>query len=240
MILRWQLVITLVVTLAGLVACSREPDTTDYFPLNEGMNWQYRYKLITTSDRQAQGVYTVTNLKTTELNDQTVTIRRTNDGRDYYLMQKPDGIYRYASRTLFETQPVVDAPARLVLPLPYLGSSERNWSSTTNSYVIHRIGPSTVTNTKPTKDFVMHYRVVSQSETVVVPAGRLENCLLIEGKATLTIFADPLTGYQEVPITTREWYAGGVGLVKLERTEPLDTRVYQGGRYVFELIEFKG
>lgn len=82
----------------------------------------------------------------------------------------------------------------------------------------------------------MNYRIASQDETVVVPAGKFEHCLLVEGDATLTMFADPMTGYTDIPVKTREWYAPGVGMVKLERTEPLETSVYKGGRYVFELI----
>ena len=84
----------------------------------------------------------------------------------------------------------------------------------------------------------MSYRVASRDETVIVPAGKFEHCLLVEGDAKLTMFADPMTGYTDVPITTREWYAPGVGLVKLERTEPLDSSVFKGGSYVFELVGF--
>lgn len=221
----------------GITACSTEPDATDYFPLDKGLSWDYHYQLITPSDKQKQGTYTVTNLGTTEIDNQMMTIRRTNDNRDYYLMRKPDGIYRYASRTLFETHPVVDDPPRMVLPLP-TDDSDRRWSSTTTSYVINMVGPSTIVSANAIQDFVMNYRIVSRDETVEVAAGKFENCLLVEGDATLTMFADPLTGYQDIPIKTREWYAPGVGLVKLERTEPLDARVFKGGRYVFELVEF--
>ena len=228
----------LLIILMGLTACDGTPDASDYFPLNKGLNWQYRYRLITSSDKQEQGRYTVTNVGTTEVDNQTVTIRRTDNGRDYYLLQKPDGIYRTASRTLFQTNPVVDDPARMVLPLPYLDDTNRSWSSTTTSYVIHRVGPSTISSANPIKSFVMSYRVTSQNETVTVPAGKFEHCLLVEGEATLTMFTDPLTGYEDVPVKTREWYAPGVGLVKLERTEPLNTRIFKGGRYVFELVRF--
>lgn len=228
-----EIFITLLVI--GLVACTPEPDATDYFPLDKGLSWKYRYQLITPSDKQKQGIYTVTNLGETEVNNHKVTIRRTNDGRDYYLMQKPDGIYRYASRTLFETDPVIDDPMRMVLPLPYFDDAERRWSSTTTSYVIHMVSASTITSANTIKDFMMSYQIVSRNETVSVPAGKFENCLLVEGDATLTMFADPLIGYQDIPIKTREWYAPGVGLVKLERTEPLDTRVFKGGKYLIEL-----
>ena len=233
----WRSILIIFIASFGLIGCSEKPDAFDYFPLQKGLSWQYQYQL-TTAVKQEQGIYTVTNLGTTEIGNETVTVRRTNDGRDYYLSQKPDGIYRYASRTLFETHPVFDEPLRLVLPLPYTSDVDRRWSSSTTSYVIHMTGPSTISNANPNRDFVMSYRVASRDETVTVPAGKFEHCLLVEGDATLTLFADPMTGYTDVPIRTREWYAPGVGLVKLERTEPLDSSVFKGGSYIFELIKF--
>ena len=233
----WRSIFIILIASLGLIGCSEKPDAPDYFPLQKGLRWEYQYQL-TTEVKQEQGLYTVTNLGTAEIGNEAVVIRRTNDGRDYYLSQKPDGIYRYASRTLFETHPVVDQPPRLVLPLPYSSDADKRWSSSTTSYVIHMTGPSTISNANPNRDFVMSYRVASRDETVIVPAGKFEHCLLVEGNAALTMFADPMTGYTDVPITTREWYAPEVGLVKLERTEPLGSSVYKGGSYVFELFRF--
>ena len=236
---RWRLMVLVFIALFGVIACGGEPpDKDDYFPLNKGLSWEYRYQL-TTPLKQEEGVYRVSNLGTAEVGGETVTVRRTNEGRDYYLMRKADGVYRYASRTLFQGEPVVDESMRLVLPLPYSDDGERRWSSTTGTYVIHRAGPSTIT-TDPVPDFLMSYRVVSRDETVVVPAGKFEDCLLVEGVATLKVFADPHVGYMDVPVKTREWYAPGVGLVKLERSEVLDTRIYKGGSYLFELIGVDG
>lgn len=233
----WRSLLIVFIASLGLIGCTEKPDASDYFPLQKGLSWEYQYQL-TTPAKQEQGVYTVTNLGTTEIGNETVSVRRTNDGRDYYLSQKPDGIYRYASRTLFETHPVVDEPPRLVLPLPYASDTDRLWSASTTSYVIHMTGPSTIISSNPTKDFAMSYRVASRNETVIVPAGKFEDCLLVEGNSTLTMFADPMTGFTDIPVKTREWYAPGVGLVKLERTEPLDSSVFKGGRYVFELVGF--
>lgn len=233
----WRSILITLIASLGLNGCSKKPDASDYFPLQKGLSWQYQYEL-TTAVKQEQGIYTVTNIGTTEIANETVTIRRTNAGRDYYLSQKPDGIYRYASRTLFETHPVLDEPPRMVLPLPYTSDTDRRWSSSTTSYVIHMTGPSTISNANPNRDFVMSYRVASRNETVIVPAGKFENCLLVEGDATLTMFADPMTGYTDVPIKTREWYAPRVGLVKLERSEPLDSSVFKGGSYTLELISY--
>ncbi|MGB1011508.1 MAG: hypothetical protein ACPGVP_17450, partial [Thiolinea sp.] len=185
MMLRFVFVICVV--LLGLAGCSSEPDSTDYFPLDKGLSWEY---LVTNTAKQEQGTYRVTNVGTTEMAGETATIRR-SDERDYYLVRKPDGIYRYATRTLFEGEPVVDESPRLVLPLPF-DDMERRWSAKTVSYVIYRTGPSTITTEeRPAQEFLMHYRVVSADETVTVPAGTFTDCLLVEGVATLNMFADP-------------------------------------------------
>ncbi|MCU7946598.1 MAG: hypothetical protein KZQ72_08155, partial [Candidatus Thiodiazotropha sp. (ex Cardiolucina cf. quadrata)] len=40
---------------------------------------------------------------------------------------------------------------------------------------------------------------------------------------------------EEILINTTEWYAPGVGLVKLLREEPLDNDVFAGGHVLLEL-----
>lgn len=232
------ILVFLLICILGLLGCSSEPEPLDYFPLQEGLSWKYQ---VSNSSKPEQGLYSVSNLGTTQVNGETAIVRRTNDGRDYYLVTKADGIYRYASRTLFEAYPVVDDPPRMVLPIPF-DDLERNWSSKTASYIIRRIAPSTITSVeRPTNNyFRMHYRVAASNIAVSVPAGNFDNCLLVEGEAKMTIFADPLTGYEDVVVKTKEWYAPGVGLVKLERTEPLKTRVFEGGSVLFELLEFDG
>jgi len=229
--------VSMLFVFSGFSGCTPpKPDKDDYFPLEKGLSWEYRFQL-TSVDKQQQGNYSVTNLGTRKIDSQTTAVRRTSEGRDYYLLKKSDGIYRYASRTLFETDPVIDLPERMVVPLPHAQVMDLHWSSTTTSYVIYRAEPSTIT-TEPHENIVMSYRISSENTTVSVPAGKFENCLLIEGEATLTLFADPLLGYIDVPIKTREWYAPGVGLIKLERSELLDTRIYKGGVYTLELVSF--
>ncbi len=226
------------VSLVLLNACEDRIESTDYFPLGVGLTWEYRHQ-TNTQGRSTHGTYTVTNYAKSKIDDENTTVRRTDDGRDYYLIRKPDGIYRYATRTLFETHPKKDNTPRMVLPIPYLDFPNTQWSASTTHYIIKRTGPSTISSANDTiEDFVMNYHVASIDETVEVPAGRFENCILVEGDATLTLFADPYTGFEDIPIKTREWYAPGIGLVKLERTEPLDTRVYKGGSYTFELTNF--
>ncbi|MEZ5453663.1 MAG: hypothetical protein R3E93_12740 [Thiothrix sp.] len=78
-------------------------------------------------------------------------------------------------------------------------------------------------------------------EQVEVPAGRFSFTALAcwsKVRRNLTLYADPRKGDSQVHVTTREWYAPGIGLVRLEREEPLDTDVYKGGKVTLELVEF--
>ena len=51
-------------------------------------------------------------------------------------------------------------------------------------------------------------------------------------------FADPVVGFKDMPLTTTEWYCKGVGLVKLERTEPANSTFLAGGKTTLELLEW--
>jgi hypothetical protein len=72
-----------------------------------------------------------------------------------------------------------------------------------------------------------------------VPAGRFEKCLRLEGTGLLHVLADARVGASEVPVTHTEWYAPGVGLVKLVRSETLDTQAIVGGTITMELTAFE-
>jgi len=54
----------------------------------------------------------------------------------------------------------------------------------------------------------------------------------------MVFYADASAGYQEILINHSEWYAPGVGLVKLERDEPLDTSIMKGGKVTMVLSSF--
>ena len=86
--------------------------------------------------------------------------------------------------------------------------------------------------------FPMHYQIASLNDTVTVPAGVFRDCIKVTGEATLAMYVDPRSGTHEIPITTTEWYAAGVGLVRLERHEPLSTSQFTGGKVVLVLTAY--
>jgi hypothetical protein len=49
------------------------------------------------------------------------------------------------------------------------------------------------------------------------------------------VYADPVSGWRDMPLATTEWYCPGTGLVKLERSEPAQTAFLTGGTRTLEL-----
>ncbi len=217
----------------ALTGCS--PEHSGYFPLERGPEWSYR--VVTTTERGdiSEDSLHIENLGRGRVNDTEHFIRRTSSGTDYLIREDATGIYRVAKRTIVQRRPRPDPEPRYVLKYPLEPGTE--WRATTHPYVIRRIHP--YEDYHRSIKFPMSYHIESLTATVSVPAGVFENCIEIMGEADLTMYVDPRIGWGELPVITREWYAPGVGLVKLERTEELDTGVFVGGTLVLELTRFE-
>lgn len=220
----------------ALAACKPAPRAPEFFPLNDGLEWHYR---LSTENRLGR--------RTVELDfkSQTVTsagapaaaTRLSSNGTRYFFENSPRGIYRVAKQTIADAVPVSDATARAILKQPIdVGTS---WSNTTHPYVLSRLIPMGE-NIRRSVSLTMRYAITSTRETVTVPAGTYTDCVKVVGTATFELYADGPSGYVSVPITTEEWYAPEVGLVKLIRTEDVQTEVFTGGTAVLELIDFRG
>ena len=224
-----------------LASCNSSSNTengnTDYFPLDKGLSWEYRYETALTGGTPTVKTLKIDNLGEQKLGDKKFKVRRTSNGTDYYFKQDESGIYRNAKRTIVETKAAFDASPRLVLPLPTPKKPGKSWSVITQSYTLHRVLPHYEPPFENTAHFYMTYSVVGVDREITVPAGVFKNCLLIEGQAQVDQHAGSNQGKGEIEITTREWYAPGTGLVKMERIEPLDGDVFKGGKIVMELLK---
>ncbi|MDM0117785.1 hypothetical protein QTI66_37440 [Variovorax sp. J22R133] len=124
-----------------------------------------------------------------------------------------------------------------MLKTPY--SPGTTWQATTTAYLLVRRFdfPREVRHTYP--PVPMSYRIEGAGETVQTPAGRWAGCLRVRGTAVMRIYADPVIGWREVPLTTLEWYCPEAGLVRLERTEPAPSSFMAGGSQLWELVAFR-
>ena len=233
--MRTLLAVPFVMLLQG---CNDEVDPTPrYFPLNMGLSWTYAVDIQGPVGRQ-QETFKISNQGEAIVNKKPAVMRSSSYGTDYLLREDSSGIFRVAKRILTQAEPVVDEAPRYVLKRPYgVGTAWSNW---TRFYVTMFKPPyGRFTNSLfYEKPFLMTYEIEAMHETVSVAAGTFKDCIKVVGTADLSLYLDGKTGFASVPITTQEWYAPGVGLVKLVRDEKVNAGFYKGGTYSLELTRY--
>lgn len=227
--------------LAGLplmTGCSPRSDTASLFPLEPGHRWVY--SVSTTMERGA-GSTELRVISTRGAVDLpqggSAWVRRSEDGVEWLLKADETGVYRVASRTDLQDEPQPDPAPRYVLKAPVaVGTS---WQAPTAPYLLRRNAefPPEIRHAHPSVP--MNYQIEALDASVETPAGAFRDCVRVVGQATLRLFADPVNGWRDLPLTTTEWYCRGPGLVKMVREEPANSTFLAGGRMVLELQEWR-
>lgn len=230
----------IVVCLGFLVGCHSGAPSSTYFPLDAGHRWTY--SVTTQTDG---GVIERETLEMRTLGASSDAVeggrawrRRSDSGIDYWLRADDTGIYRVASKNDLEEQPRQDKPQRFVLRAPFVQGTQ--WQASTTAYLLMRRNefPREVRHKHPS--IPMTFQIEAVDETVDVPAGRFTQCLRVRGRATLRLYADPVRGWRDMPLTTIEWYCRGVGLVRVQRDEPAEQLAYvTGGVRTLELASWQ-
>lgn len=223
--------------LLPLAACNAPPAGTSLFPLEAGRQWTYDVSIEREGGIVEHETQSFSTLGEERLVDLTAWRRRSDSGVDYWLRADDSGIYRVASKSDLDADPVPDKERRYVLKTPHTVGTQ--WQAPTTAYLLQRRQefPREIRHTHPV--IPMSYAIEAVSETVSTRAGRFEGCLRVKGAALLMLFADPVAGWTNMPLTTTEWYCPGVGLVKLERQEPAKSAFLTGGTLTMELTSWQ-
>lgn len=235
-----KLIVVMLLTFI-LWGCDSPISDTNYFPLHEGLFWQYKVK-ENLLGKESQRQFTMSNLGPVKMpgdyEDHSVFVRRSNLGTDYYILQDEAGTQRVAKRTIVELKPSLDSEPRKILPGYKDLELGRSWSVESQPYALKGVEFHSLPD-PGLKRFMMSYEITATDVSVTVPAGTFENCIEVTGEGQISIYADPRLGYQDILITQREWYAPGIGMIKLTRDEPIDLPMFKGGTIVFELEQFE-
>ncbi len=221
-------------------ACLAPPASPSYCPLEAGHRWVYDQ----TSEFENDGENNTVEhepLVLHTLGEQSLATggsawqRRSESGVDHWLRFDATGIYRVASMTDTEADPTPDATPRCVLKPPLAVGN--TWQAPTTTYLLRRNAefPPEIRHTH--KAVPKTDRIAALGEAVSTRAGAFKDCIWVQGQAVLKLFTDPVNGIRELPISTTEWYCKGVGLVKLQRSEPAKSSVLTGGLLTLELTE---
>ena len=74
--------------------------------------------------------------------------------------------------------------------------------------------------------------------TVTTAAGRFDGCLLVVGHGVAWVRTDRGNSSAEVRVETREWYAPGLGPVRVERSETSHSTFLIDGRETWDLLDY--
>ena len=222
--------------ICALAACGA-PSSPEYFPLESGLRWEYRVheknRLVDKVERLS-----LRNRAVVEREGQNYVRRLASDGNEYWLTINDGSLQRAGLRTAIDFAPRMDTHPRTVLQLP--PAAGQAWEVETRPYILERAEPFRERFSQDdSKRIVLRMQVAAFDDVVEVPAGKFERCLRLEGTGLLNVLADARIGASPVPVTHTEWYAPGVGLVKLIRTESLDTQQIVGGTVTMELLKFE-
>ena len=227
------------VAAAVLAGCGAPPASDAYFPLERGHRWTYEQVSEWENNTRERETLVHTTLGHEDLpSGGSAWRRRSASGMDYWLRSDATGIYRVASRADNQAEPEADPAPRYVLKLPLAVGTR--WQASTTAYLLRRNAEFPPEIRHSHKPVPMTYQIAAVGQKLSTAAGDFSDCLRVEGSAVMKLFADPVAGFRDMPLTTTEWYCKGVGLVKLERQEPAGGATFlQGGKLVMELTEWQ-
>lgn len=222
----------------GLSACTGAHPTESLFPLEPGRRWVYEVQSEweNRSTERLRRVILTRGQADVPQGGQ-AWVRRSEEGVEWFLRVDASGVFRVASRTDLEAEPTADPTPRYVLKAPIAVGTQ--WQAPTAPYLLRRHAefPPEIRHSHPSVN--MNYTIESLDESVQTRAGAFSGCVKVVGQATLKLFADPVSGWRDLPLTTTEWYCRGPGLVKVLRQEPAQSTFLTGGTMTLELVEWK-
>jgi hypothetical protein len=220
----------------AFAGCGGPPASTSYFPLESGHRWVYEQITEWENSTVEREPLVLSALGSDSLDSGKAWRRRSDSGIDYWLRADDAGIYRVATKNDLQEAPEPDKAPRFVLKMPLaVGTS---WQASTTTYLLRRNAdfPPEIRHTH--KPVLMTYRIEALGEQLSTRAGSFRDCIRVQGTAVMKLFADPVVGFKDMPLTTTEWYCKGVGLVKLQRAEPANSSFLAGGTMTLELLEW--
>lgn len=215
-----------------LVGCGQGGDV---FPTEAGHTWLYRGHAVT-MDGKFERIYPVRSTAPTQFREETVFPHVTINGRRYFYAVREDGIWRVARQWGPDKEVVPYLKPGLVVPSPE-GASE--WQGRTVTQVLEITGPPQETLFKVREVVPMRYAIAGRDVSVQTPAGNFSNCVRVDGKGHINTDVGNYIGQVSIDIETSDWYAPGVGLVKMERTERTSSEAIKYGYMVLTLASHR-
>jgi hypothetical protein len=220
--------------IAALAGCRFGGDDEKYFPLDSGWNWRYRVVTEIRKQSKERSAMVVTNRGRVSVEGQNLTPRMYQDGHHYYYAAQDDGVILVAERAPGDEVRTVQ-PDQFAIKYPL--ESGTTWPVVSQTYLLRRqiFSPTAVVMVPITAPIDVTYKIEAKDDIVRVPAGTFRNCLRIHGTASAVRDLGERIGEKEVTVDVVEWFAPGVGMVKMVRQEDSHPESYSAGIMTVEL-----
>lgn len=230
----WALLVALVAHLTG---CA--DDGSDYYPLEAGRWWQYE-TTTTILEETSRQKFVVSNVGTATVGGRDIAAQRVQARHLRYYERRPDGIFRVGKRSPSAPTLTPDDPPLMIVPAAGTGPDAEPFAIASGLRLIESKTFARTDQLRPRRlPVALTGRVVARDATVTVPAGTFDGCLVIEATGERFVPADRGNTTARVEVRQREWFAPGVGLVRVERIERSDSPFLKGGRYLRELERYR-
>ncbi len=228
MIRKTSLVITLFIFITN---CSE--NSSDYYPLNEGIKWDYNLVLSSSSGSVTIKVV-VENMGKRELNKQTVVPQKAtfdHTANYTFVKESENGIQVVGEQGVNNIDPIIFDSPRYVIKNPIKNGN--SWQTKRKLMFAS------------TKDeYVMTEKIESINEIVTTQSGTYKNCLKIRGYGELFV-KDPWFGWMKssskvrIRIEMTDYYAPNVGFIKGYYREKSNYLHVSGGEMMNELLSIE-
>ena len=218
---------------ALLAACSPEAAGPVWFPLRAGEVQRYEVRYEDGPER-APETWVVRTQGPVQWEGDAYMLRHHSEGVAFYLKADAQGVRRVAHQTDLDREPLADDKPQWVLKAPYTEGTE--WSTVTVPYLLMRKNEYP-RELKYSHKVQMNWRIESARAELTLRSGqKISPCLYVVGEAFLNLYTDPVNGFADVPLVSREWYCQGHGLVKFSREEKVPSGFMTGGRLIAEAL----
>ena len=199
------------------VSSCDSPDT-DYFPTTPGYEWAYDIsRTIPGSLDPVAQKSIIRNLGSETIDGIPYYPKLYANGKKYFFAESTDGISRAAPG---------GNSVNLVIGYPLTVGSE--WSAAARLYLFDLPKKLGDNRDRISRHLTLDYTITSLDDAVEVPAGHFSNCLRIDAIGFLDLPRRLMLGIRLIKVEQTEWYAPGVGLVKMTRKEYALPNLYPG------------
>ena len=198
----------------------------DYYPLKEGRTWEYQVSNARTI-KVVMTNYAPRELKGKKVVPQKMTFL--NQSGFSFITEDSSGIYEFASQGPGDVEPEIRSTPDYIIKYPIkVGTT---WHHEAETSLLKEKASLTVKST-----------IESVDEAVTVPAGTFKGCVKVRarGATKKKQLGGGALGDANISIERYEWFASGVGRIRLIVKEERRDRVFvDSGQMNWQLKSFK-